>query len=189
VEVNALSRYSQIGLHKTINIVSKAWLNEEILALNSLLELTFRTQQIHKQQKFIGNSSRRKYVAGKKFTLYSAQWWIFSLKIPVNQLVMRKLLDGKSSTASKRKDFFVEMPFYARIYFPLEVSLAFLANVLIFFKCLKVNESHILFSQAPRCECSQVKGEWKKQNFIMNFTLSWKTLEYFLVFVLLKILN
>jgi hypothetical protein len=35
--------------------------------------------------------------------------------------------------------------------------LAFLANVLIFFKCLKVNESHILFSQAPRCERSRVE--------------------------------
>lgn len=64
--------------------------------------------------------------------------------------------------------------------------LAFLANVLIFFKCLKVNESHILFSHAPRCEYLRVRGEWKKENFIMNFTLSWETLESSPVFCCCK---
>jgi hypothetical protein len=70
---------------------------------------------------------------------------------------MRKLLDGKSSTASKRKTSLWKCPFVLEFIFHLEFLLAFLANVLIFFKCLKVNESHILFSQPPRCECFRVE--------------------------------
>jgi hypothetical protein len=72
---------------------------------------------------------------------------------------MRKLLDGKSSTASKRETSLWKCPFVLEFIFHLAflLLLAFLANVLIFFKCLKVNESHILFSQAPRCERSRVE--------------------------------
>lgn len=142
-----------------INIVLPSRLNKKELLWHRIHFLS----ELYERSRFINSSeSLLEFLVAeycKKFAPCLAPWWISLLKIPVNQLVMRKLLDGKSSTASKWKTSLWKCPFVLEFIFHLKFLLAFLANVLIFFKCLKVNESHILFSQAPRCESFRVKGE------------------------------
>lgn len=72
------------------------------------------------------------------------------------------------------KDFIVEMPFCARIYFPLGVSSRFLSKRSHIFQMLKSEWKSYFIQPSPTL---WTLSSGKKENFIMNFTLSWKTLE------------
>lgn len=78
-----------------------------------------------------------------------ARWWICSLKIPVNQLVMRKVLDGKSSTASKRKTSLWKCPFVLEFIFHSEFSSRFLSKRSHIFQMLKSEWKSYFIQPSP----------------------------------------
>jgi hypothetical protein len=95
------------------------------------------SSEFYEQRKFIGSSARQFEVAAIPSHPRCLDDEFPSLKIPVNQLVMRKLLDGKSSTASKRKTSLWKCPFVLEFIFHFEFSSRFLSKRSHIFQMLK----------------------------------------------------
>lgn len=147
---NALSevvfRFPQIGQHKyrfTIATQQK----RTFMTSNSLLEWALRAQQIHKQQwKFIGNSCRR--ILQEIRTLFSTMMNFLS-ENPCKSTCNAKTSWWQVINSKQVKDFIVEMPFCARIYFPLEVSSRFLSKRSHIFQMLKSEWKSYFIQPSP----------------------------------------